>query len=76
MFFAKILGRLGLKRLFLTSLFCFVPLVITFPVINHFAREWGLSPAVWAMIVLQFMITCVTDMSYGGSPSPDPHQRH
>lgn len=66
LFFAKILRRLGLKRLFLTSLFCFIPLAMTFPVINHFAREWGLSPGVWAFIVLQFMINCVTDMSYGG----------
>ena len=52
-----------MKRLFLTSLFCFVPLAATFPAINHLAREWGLSPVVWALVAFQFMINCVTDMA-------------
>jgi len=65
LFFAKILRRLGLKRLYLISLFCFIPLSATFPVINHFAWELGLSSTVWAFILLQFMFSCVADMSYG-----------
>jgi hypothetical protein len=65
LFFAKTLRRVGLKRLFLTCLFCFIPLCATFPVISHFAREWGLSPAVRALVVFQFMVNCVTDMAYG-----------
>ena len=63
--FTKILRRLGLRRLFLTSIFCFVPLTTTLPVINHFAREWGVSPGIWALIVLQCMFNCVTEMAYG-----------
>ena len=66
--FARVVRRIGLKRFFLTGLFCFIPLFATFPVINHFAREWGLSPAVWALVVLQLMIHCVTDMAFGGCP--------
>ena len=36
-----------------------------FPVINHFAREWGLSPAVWTLVAFQLLINCVADMCYG-----------
>jgi len=63
--FPKIVRRVGLKKLFVTSLSCFVPLFALFPIINHFAREWGLSPAVWALVVFQLMINCVTEMAYG-----------
>ena len=65
--FAKILRRFGLKRLFVTSFVCFIPLTIAFPVISHLAREGGLSPAVWALILSQFMFICVTEMAYGGA---------
>lgn len=68
LFFAKVVRRVGLKRLFLTSLFCFVPLFAMFPVINYFAREWGLSPAVWVLVVFQLMINCVTEMAFGKCP--------
>ena len=66
--FPKVIRRVGLKRLFLISLFCFIPLFVMFPVINHFAREWGPSPAVWALVVFQLIINCVTDMSFGKCP--------
>ena len=65
LFFPKVLRWVGLRRLFLTSMFSFIPLFALFPVINHFAREWGLSPAVWALVVLQLMINCITEMSFG-----------
>lgn len=63
--FPKVVRRVGLKKLFLTCLSCFVPLFTLFPIINHFAREWGLSPAVWALVVLQLTINCVTEMAFG-----------
>lgn len=67
--FPELLRRLRLKGFFLTCMLCFIPLVTILPVVNHFVREWGLSPVVWASIVLQFMINCVTDMAAGGYPS-------
>lgn len=71
LFFAKVMRRVGLKRLFFTALFCFIPLFAAFPVINHLAREWGRSPIVWALVVFQLMINCVTDMAFGGCPLLD-----
>jgi hypothetical protein len=76
LFFAKIFRHLGLKKLFITNLFYLVPLAATFPVINHFAQEWGLSLAIWTFIVLQFMINCVTDMSYGECGLLNPYRGH
>ena len=64
LFFTKILRRLGLKKLFLTCMLCFVPLFAMAPAINHFARQWGLSPAIWALIVLQCTINCFTEMGF------------
>ena len=64
-FFAKVLQRVGLKRLFFASRLCYVPLFAMFPIINHFARGRGRSPAVWALLVLQLMINCVTEMAFG-----------
>ena len=65
LFFPRVLRRVGLKRLFLTGLFGFIPMFAVFPVINHFAREWGLSPAVWTLVAFQLLINCVVDMCYG-----------
>ena len=73
-FFAKLIRRIGLKRLFLLSLFSFIPLFSMFPVINHFAREWGRSPAVWALVIFQLMINCVTEMSFGTCASSNSRQ--
>ena len=65
LFFAKVIRRIGLKKVLLTTLFCFIPLFALFPVINYFAREGGLSPAVWALLVFHIMINCITEMSFG-----------
>lgn len=65
LFFAKIVRRIGLKKLFLTGTLCFIPLFAMFPIISHFVRKWGLSPAVQALAVFQIMINCVTAMCFG-----------
>lgn len=76
LFFAKVLRRTGLKRLFVTSLLCFVPLFATFPVIYWFALKRGCSPAVWALVVFQLMINCVTDMGFGRCPLQNLRQQN
>jgi len=65
LFFPKVLRYVGLKRLFVMALFCFIPVFTMFPIINHFAREWGRSPAIWVLIVFQLMINCITEMAFG-----------
>ena len=64
-FFAKVVRRLGLKRVFLISLFCHVPLFVMFPIISHLVREQGLSPVVWTLVVSQLVISCATNMANG-----------
>ena len=65
LFFPKVIRRVGLKKLFLASVLCFIPMFAMFPVVNHFARMWGLSPAVWALILFHFVISCATEMAFG-----------
>jgi hypothetical protein len=76
LFFAKVIRRVGLKRLFLLSLSCFVPLFGLFPIINHFARAWGRSPVVWALVVFHLLLNCVTEMAFGRGPLLDSRQRN
>ena len=64
-FFAKLIRRVGLKRLFLIGLFCYVPIFATFPVISHLMPEWGLSPVVWILVIFQLVISCVAGMCNG-----------
>ena len=71
LFLAKIIRRLGLKRVFITGVPCFIPLFAMFPVINHFARERGLSPVVWALVALQYMFNCITNMNFGRTFVPE-----
>ena len=65
-FFAKLSRSMGLKRLFLTSLFCYVPLFAMSPIISHLVRAWGLSLVVWAMVVFQLVISCAANMCISG----------
>ena len=69
--FPKVIRRVGLKRLFLISLFCFISVFGMFPVISHFARKWGPSPAIWALVVFQFITNCVTDMGFSMCSLPN-----
>ena len=68
LFFSKAVRLLGLKRLFLIGLSCFVPLFALFPTISHLAREWGRSPAIWTLVASQLLLNCLTEFSYGGCP--------
>lgn len=70
LFFARAVRWVGLKKLFLTSLSCFVPIFTLFPIINHFALEGGLSPTVWALVVFQLAINCVSEMAFGKCSLP------
>ena len=73
--FSKAVKFFGLKRLFLVSLCCFIPLFALFPVINHLAREWGRSPAVWMLVASQPLLACVAEFAFGRPPLLNSRQR-
>ncbi|EIM90953.1 MFS general substrate transporter [Stereum hirsutum FP-91666 SS1] len=65
LFFTKIIGRLGPRRLFMVSMGAFTPIYLLFPVINILALRRGMSFFVWALIGLQLCLTVIMDMAYG-----------
>ncbi|KAI0649187.1 MFS general substrate transporter [Trametes meyenii] len=65
LFFAKFVGRWGQKRVFQTGMAMFLPLFVLYPAINIVARTHGISPLVWALIIVQLALTVIMDMAYG-----------
>ena len=66
LFFAKLVKRWGLKRVFMFAMSMFSIIFALFPIINFAARySGGLSPIVWALVALQMFIVLVMDTAYG-----------
>jgi hypothetical protein len=65
LFFAKIVHRWGVRRVFSTGIFAFIPVFCLFPLANIFARAWGLNLMVWAVLGCQLACLLVMQMSYG-----------
>lgn len=64
-FFAKIVNRVGGRRLFTAGMSSFLVIFGLFPVINQLAKLQGLSPMVWTVVILQLMASVVMDMAFG-----------
>ncbi|KII95734.1 hypothetical protein PLICRDRAFT_227118 [Plicaturopsis crispa FD-325 SS-3] len=64
-FFAKIVNRVGGRRLFTAGMSSFLIIFGLFPVISQLAKRQGLSPMVWTVVILQLMASVVMDMAFG-----------
>jgi hypothetical protein len=64
-FFTKFVGLWGPKRVFLIGMSGYLPIYAMFPIIHVLASRWGLSPLLWALVVLQLLLGVVVDMAYG-----------
>ncbi|KAG2342105.1 MFS general substrate transporter [Suillus weaverae] len=66
LFFAKIVDRLGPKRLFCMSVSCFTPIMVMFPIMSWLVstRE-GVDHAVTFTLLCQLVLTVVWDMAFG-----------
>ncbi|KAI0671564.1 MFS general substrate transporter [Trametes maxima] len=63
--FGPVHDRFGTKRVFMAGLASVLPVFALFPVINEFARLEGLSPAVWALVLGQALLSIIINFSYG-----------
>lgn len=63
--FAKIVGRVGPKRLFMVGMSLFPVLFALFPVISFVARRQGISPLVWVLVGVQLAVQVIMDCCYG-----------
>ncbi|KZT73184.1 MFS general substrate transporter [Daedalea quercina L-15889] len=65
LWFAPLVRRFGPKRVHMAGLGAFLPLWVLFPVIGALAREGGMTPWVWAAVMLQQVVSVVMDTAYG-----------
>ena len=63
----RIVGRFGPRRVFITSVLCFVPVYIMFPFENLASRHshLGPNPATTLLIMLQLLALSISDMGFG-----------
>jgi MFS family permease len=66
LFFAKIVDRLGPKRLFCLSVWCFAPVIVVFPVMSWLVRARGtVDHAITFALFAQLILVVIWDMAYG-----------
>ncbi|KAJ3568782.1 hypothetical protein NP233_g5486 [Leucocoprinus birnbaumii] len=63
-FFPAILKRFGEKRVFSLGMITFIPIYLLMPIMNIYARTWGIGLGVWLMVALEFLMMLLTTMSY------------
>ncbi|KAH9855870.1 MFS general substrate transporter [Lenzites betulinus] len=63
--FAPLVSWLGARRVFRQGLLMFVPLFALFPVMSLWAKRYGMTGVLWALVVLQQVLLVVMDMAYG-----------
>ena len=65
-YFSTIVRRWGERVVFIVAMSMFMPIFLTFPVINIFAREWGHSSfSVWLLIGFLVVLLTLMDMAFG-----------
>jgi hypothetical protein len=64
-FFTKFVHLWGAKQIFLIGMMNYLPIFTIFPIIHVFARQWGLSPIIWVLVVFQLFVAIIVEMGYG-----------
>jgi len=64
-FFAKIIDRLGSKNTYVYGLACALPAFALYPVTNWIARNHGVTPIVWALLIVQIFFSIGYSLCYG-----------
>ncbi|KAH9855872.1 MFS general substrate transporter [Lenzites betulinus] len=65
LFFAKLMDRLGPKYLYQQGLLTFIPLFLLFPVMSLYAKAYGITGTLWALVILQQVLLVIMDTAYG-----------
>ncbi|KAG1740058.1 MFS general substrate transporter [Suillus lakei] len=66
LFFAKIVDRVGPKRLFCVSVSCFTPLMLMFPIMSWLVHTRGMvDHTITVALIGQLTLTIIWDMAFG-----------
>jgi len=63
-FFADLHDRFGSKAIYSVAIASGVPLILTYPLINAFARTQGLSWMVWSLVGVQLAFAMALNLAY------------
>ncbi|KAF5342128.1 hypothetical protein D9611_001435 [Ephemerocybe angulata] len=64
-FFAGIHDHFGSKKVFIGGIALAIPAFLCYPLISVLARAYGLSRAVWAVVLMQIVFSIGVSLSYG-----------
>ncbi|KAF4613857.1 hypothetical protein D9613_007964 [Agrocybe pediades] len=64
-FFAKIVRRWGIRRVFIMSMATFIPVFMMFPFISLLAKSYGVFWGVWVVVFAMLFILFFMDTAYG-----------
>jgi len=70
LFFAKIVRRWGIRRVFVISMATFIPVFMMFPFISLLAKSYGVFWGVWIMVFTMLVILFFMDTAYGEDDFP------
>ncbi|KAF9266457.1 MFS multidrug-resistance DHA1 sub-family [Marasmius fiardii PR-910] len=64
--FAKIHDRIGSKATFMTGVFAFIPVLMTFPIMRYIVlANQGVTSLVWVCVAVQIGVSVLLSFSYG-----------
>ena len=65
LFAAKIIERIGTRKMFCSAVLCFYPLVILFPIMSAVVMAQGrVGPIIWVLLVVQLIFMVLMDLAY------------
>ena len=65
LFAAKIIERIGTRKMFCSAVLCFYPLVILFPIMSAVVvAQAKVGPIIWVLLVVQLIFLVLMDLSY------------
>ena len=63
----RLIRRFGVKTVFVTAIFSFIPMNMLSPIMNILLRRDGSSHLVWVVLGFQLLASLVTELSFGVS---------
>jgi MFS family permease len=65
LFAAKIIERIGTKKVFCSAVLCFYPLIILFPIMSAVViAQAKVGPVIWILLIVQLIFMVLMDLSY------------
>lgn len=65
LFFSKIVRYSGVRFVFLIGMYSFLPAYVALPMMNIYARRFGVTTMIWFVIAIVLVLMTLVETSYG-----------